>query len=356
MNANKSCTANFDLVHALLTVTADGNGTVNSTAGGLTCTSNCTWGLSLGSTITLQATPSTGASFTGWSGAGCTGTGNCTITLSTNKSVTAIFVGSSSNPTDKIGVYRPSTGEWFLDLTGNGVLESCGIDHCVSTFGSPAGIPVVGDWNGSGVIQLGLFLADTADWRLDQNANETWDGCNVDSCLGPFGQPTDIPITGKWTATGYDRIGTFRPSNGRWYLDSLGGKGKWNTCDWDRCGYLKVYQAGDLPVTGDWNGDGRTQVGLFRPATGEWFLDSNGNRTWDGCSKDHCLSSFGTAADLPVSGDWNGTGTSKIGAFRPSTGEWFLDLNGNGQWDGCGIDLCATNFGEAGDFPVIGRW
>jgi hypothetical protein len=136
--------------------------------------------VSLGSTITLQATPSTGSSFTGWSGAGCKGTGNCIITLFTNKSVTATFVDSGSNPTDKIGVYRPSTGEWFLDLNSNGVLESCGIDHCVSSFSGPDGVPVVGEWDGSGVSQLGMFLTDTGQWRLDKNANEVWDGCRVD--------------------------------------------------------------------------------------------------------------------------------------------------------------------------------
>jgi len=356
MNANKSCTANFALSQALLTVTVNGTGAVDSTSSGMTCGSSCTFALSLGSTITLRATPSTGSSFAGWSGAGCQGTGDCTITLSTDQSVAATFVDSGSSLTDKIGVYRPSTGQWFLDLNGDGQWGDCGIVHCVSSFSSLNGVPVVGEWDGSGVSQLGMFLTDTARWRLDKNANETWDGCDVDSCLGPFGQVTDLPVTGKWTAKGYDRVGTFRPSNGRWYLDSFGSKGKWNTCNWDRCAYLKVYQAGDLPVTGDWDGNGTTQPGLFRPATGEWFLDYNGNRAWDGCNKDRCLSSFGTAADLPVSGDWNGTGTSKIGVFRPSTGDWFLDFNGNGQWDGCGVDLCVTNFGQAGDFPVVGKW
>jgi hypothetical protein len=33
-----------------------------------------------------------------------------------------------------------------------------------------------------------------------------------------------------------------------------------------------------------------------------------------------------------------------------------LDLNGNNHWDGCGIDLCLTNFGDVGDIPVAGKW
>jgi len=310
--------------------------------------------VSLGSTITLRATPSAGSSFSGWSGAGCTGTADCTITLSTNQSVAATFVGSSSSPNDKIGVYRPSTGQWFLDLNGNGVLESCGIDHCVS-YSSLDGVPVVGDWNGSGVTQLGLFLSGTAEFHLDGNSNVSGDGCGVDICLGPFGLGTDIPASGKWKKKGYDRIGVFRPSTGRWYLDA-NGDGKLKNCSKDQCAILSVYQDGDLPVTGDWNGNGTTQLGLFRPSTGEWFLDYRAARKWNGCRKDRCITSFGTAADRPVSGDWDGTGTSKIGVFRPSTGEWFLDLNGNGQWDGCGVDLCVTNFGQAGDYPVVGKW
>jgi len=32
--------------------------------------------------------------------------------------------------------------------------------------------------------------------------------------------------------------------------------------------------------------------------------------------------------DFPVVGDWSGTGEVRIGVFRPSTGEWFLDKNG----------------------------
>ena len=37
---------------------------------------------------------------------------------------------------------------------------------------------------------------------------------------------------------------------------------------------------GDQPVMGDWTGDGRIRVGVFR--NGEWYLDLNGNRRWDG--------------------------------------------------------------------------
>jgi hypothetical protein len=55
-------------------------------------------------------------------------------------------------------------------------------------------------------------------------------------------------------------------------------------------------------------------------------------------------------------GDWNGSGTKKIGVFRSSSGGfWVLDYNGNFQWDGTSIDR-AYNFGLSGDTPVVGKW
>jgi len=81
----------------------------------------------------------------------------------------------------------------------------------------------------------------------------------------------------------------------------------------------------------------------------------NNSRTINKCSLDRCILSFGLPGDLPVAGDWNGDGADKIGVFRPATAEWFLDFNGNGTWDGCDVDICLT-FGQSGDLPVVGKW
>jgi hypothetical protein len=352
MNADKSCTANFAQSNAILTITKVGSGSVLSTPSGINCGDTCSYSFSMGGAITLQANPSAGFSFAGWSGSGCQGTAGCTVTISSNTVVTATFV---SKQTDKVGIYRPSTGAWFLDRNGSGTWDGCSIDKCVQSFINSGAVPVVGEWNGSGLTQLGLFQPATAQWLIDRNGNDNWEGCEVDLCLNSFGQEKDIALAGKWSSTGYDRIGFFRPSTERWYLD-VNGNWSLQDCRRDRCASLSVYRDGDLPVVGDWKGEGITQVGLYRPSTGQWFLDRNGDRSWDGCRKDLCISSFGSAGDLPVTGDWSGTGLSKVGVFRPNTGEWFLDLNGNNKWDGCGIDLCLKDFGDAGDIPVAGKW
>ena len=58
---------------------------------------------------------------------------------------------------------------------------------------------------------------------------------------------------------------------------------------------------GDLPVTGDWNRDGKDEMGIFRPGNAVWSLDSNGNLAWE--VSDTSLS-WGVPNDKPVVGKY----------------------------------------------------
>jgi len=100
----------------------------------------------------------------------------------------------------------------------------------------------------------------------------------------------------------------------------------------------------------DSSSEDNSKVGVFR--NGVWVLDFNGNGGFDDCETDRCVG-FGLAEDLPVTGDWNGSGTAKVGVFR--NGEWVLDFNGNGRFDDCETDRCVS-FGLAEDLPVTGDW
>ncbi len=146
-------------------------------------------------------------------------------------------------------------------------------------------------------------------------------------------------------------VGTFRPTNGAFYLD-YNWNGIWDGCGIDRC--LSMGLNGDIALVGDWNGSGTAKVGTFRPSDGAFYLDYNGNGAWDGCGTDRCLS-IGLNGDIPLVGDWNGSGTVKVGTFRPTNGAFYLDYNGNGQWDGCGMDRCLS-MGLNGDTPLVGKW
>ena len=276
---------------------------------------------------------------------------------------------SNSSPqqlTTRIGIFRPSTGEWFLDLDGNGAFGGCGVDRCLTNFGTSGMWPVVGDWYGTGETNIGVYDPWTGTWHLD-DGNGSWDNCDsaIDLCISSFGAPGSFPVTKESSDVDQIFIGFFQPTVttivnrtistklGLWKFD-INGNGILDSCAIDQC-IENFGQSGDLPVVGNWDGAGE-KIGIFRPQSGEWLLDLNDNGMWDGSPIDRLLGPFGQFGDRPVVGDWNGTGVIRIGVFRPSTGQWFLDLNSNGRLDDCSVDACRGPFGQTGDRPVVGRW
>jgi hypothetical protein len=96
---SKSIQVDVQAATQTLTVATSGNGsgTVSSSPAGIDCGSTCSHAYSTGTSVTLIATPASGSVFSGWSGA-CSGTANCSVTMSLAQSVTATFTLQSSAP------------------------------------------------------------------------------------------------------------------------------------------------------------------------------------------------------------------------------------------------------------------
>ncbi len=93
MSAAVMVTATFTLETFTLTVTPEGNGmgSVTSTPIGIDCGGDCAEVYDYGTVVVLAAAPSTGSTFTGWSGGGCTGTTDCSTTIAAATEITATF-------------------------------------------------------------------------------------------------------------------------------------------------------------------------------------------------------------------------------------------------------------------------
>jgi len=94
MTAARSVTATFNssATTRSLSVTkmGSGTGTVTSSPAGINCGSTCAANFANGTSVTLSAAPASGSTFAGWSGE-CTGTGNCTLSMTAARNVTATF-------------------------------------------------------------------------------------------------------------------------------------------------------------------------------------------------------------------------------------------------------------------------
>jgi hypothetical protein len=131
MDTAKNITANFALQnYQTLTITREGtgSGTLASSPAGINCGSTCTAAFNQAATVTLTATPASGSSFTGWSGA-CSGTGTCTLSMSAERLVTATF--TLQIPTYALTIAKYGNGIGTLISSPAGI--DCGLT-CTTTF------------------------------------------------------------------------------------------------------------------------------------------------------------------------------------------------------------------------------
>ncbi len=98
MDGNKTVSAAFTKkYYALNVLTAGtGSGNVSSSPAGISCPGDCAESYEAGTSVNLTATPNSGSVFTGWTG-DCSGTGTCTVSLSSVRNVTATFTYVSTN-------------------------------------------------------------------------------------------------------------------------------------------------------------------------------------------------------------------------------------------------------------------
>ena len=241
-------------------------------------------------------------------------------------------------------------------------------------FGMPGAIPIAGDFNGDGLCEVGVYFR--GEWFIDLNGNGEWDEGDLWAKLG---DEQDLPVVGDWDGDGKDDIGIYGPE---WQGDRRAiaaepglpdltnipkDKPKNVPPDIDEAtdGHrlLKLTRNGrpradlidhvfrygrsqDLPVAGDWDGDGIDSIGTF--CDGHWVLDYNGDGRNLG---QEYVASFGQAGDLPVIGDFDGDGIDEIGVFRAGT--WYIDSNHNRELD---AHDKVFQLGGAGDRPVVGDW
>ncbi len=142
----------------------------------------------------------------------------------------------------------------------------------------------------------------------------------------------DVPIAGRWTKGADATGGVFRrtPKGGKFRLRIPGESPR----------VIAFGNSHDIPITGDWNGDGVTDVGVRRPATKDFLLRKPNGSTQ--------RVAYGSTSAVPVAGDWNGDGTHEVGLWNPGS-ETFTLRRANGK-------TRKVKLGSAGSLPVTGDW
>ncbi len=126
-------------------------------------------------------------------------------------------------------------------------------------------------------------------------------------------------------------VAVFRPSTGVWWVHHSSN------------GTYRAQQFGltdDIPAPEDFDGDNISDLGVFRPSDGTWYFFRSTNSTMG-------IVQFGSDGDIPTAGDYDGDAKADLSVYRPSTNVWYVLRTAD-----LGVTIKA--FGVSGDIPAIG--
>ena len=233
-------------------------------------------------------------------------------------------------------VWRPSTGAWYVILNS---ASKYAFDGFWGYWGLLGDIPMPGDYDGDGKTDLTVFRPSNGVWFTINSST----GLAVTDQWGTVG---DVPVRGDFDGDGRTDRAVWRPSDGSWWviLSRTGFALKWGNLGLN----------GDVPVPGDYDGDSRTDLAVWRAyqridgpgfyveLIGFWYVTDSS--TWVTRSQQ-----WGAIYDEPAPGDYDGDGKTDMAVWRRTDGSWWIIRSTTGV----GIHL-GTLGGALHDAPVPG--
>lgn len=245
---------------------------------------------------------------------------------------------------------------WFVGAGGGGSTNFIGVESTVNPFDGNFH-HIAGTWDGTslrlyvdGVLQGTIPFSAPVNNTRPMNIGYAWGGGSphrwvngiVDE-VRVYSRPLNaaeirrsagrcIGNRADFDGDGRTDLSVFRPSEGNWYVSGSGSA----------FGVIKWGISTDTPVPGDFDGDGRTDTAVFRPDANpgnpDYYVLHSSTSTFGGVS-------WGTPNDVPVIGDYDGDGRTDFAVFRPAEGKWYILNSSSGS-------NTVEGFGLSGDMPV----
>jgi hypothetical protein len=222
-----------------------------------------------------------------------------------------------------VSVFRPSTGIWYLNRSTSG--------FAAIQWGLAGDKLTPADFDGDDKADLAIWRPDVAGSAAFYILQSTTGTVRIEQ----FGQTGDEPaVVGDWDGDGQADPAVFRDSafgsqSSFFFRGSLNNPGRAVT-------YLPWGTAGDMPMRGDFDGDGKFDAAVIRPSDQVWYI----RRSSDGTVR---YDYWGSTSDKFVTADFDGDNKTDLAVYR--SGTWYIKQSSNGQ-------AAYISWGLATDIPV----
>jgi 6-phosphogluconolactonase (cycloisomerase 2 family) len=224
-----------------------------------------------------------------------------------------------------IAVWRAADFAYFY------IIQSSTNTVRAEQFGQTGDLLTVGDWDGDGKDDVSVYRDGAA---AGQQSYFYYRGSLNNPSRGitfqQWGLNGDRPLNGDFDGDGRADLAVFRPSDANWYIRHSSN------------GQLRYEQWGlssDRFVPADYDGDAKTDLAVFRPANNTWYIRNSSNNQ-------AVFAQFGASGDILVPGNYDGDAREDIAVFRPADGTWhYLSSSNSGS-------SSISQFGQNGDVPV----
>lgn len=231
-------------------------------------------------------------------------------------------------------IWRPSLGGWFASQVSSRFLQ----------WGLPQDVPLLGNFDSDVNRETVVFRPVNSTWYVNKGRAPLTSGIIE---IVQHGLPGDVPLLADTNGDNLDDFVVWRPFlqngpsaiEGQWYIRPSAGNGA-KEIQWGL--------RGDLPYLSDFDGDGLADIGVWRNATGEWYVLKS-SQSYSNIAGKFLYRQWGLPGDHPMPGDYDGDGLADLAVWRPSNGTWYFCTSRFSYECAKGI---ALQWGLPNDIPV----